>query len=464
MRLCRLALLRFGPFTDAELAFDSRGGRLEIVYGPNEAGKSTTLRAVSGLLYGIPERTSDDHLHPMRELRVRGELRAADGQTLEIERLKRRKNSLLSPDGEPLDENVLTRFLGGVTQSAFTYTFGLNHVTLREGADALLAGRGDIGQSLFDAAMGGAGALSVLTELEEEADDLYSPRARSGKRVVDRALAEYATATERLKQAVTFPQSFLDQKQELEKKREELARVEEGRRALHAEKEKLRFTRAAVPLLAERERIVRELEVLGSVPVLSEDAPLRRERIVREREMLRQEIVHIEAALASHQEKRQRILVPKPLRTLDAERVEDLQYRLGEYHKAQVDLPKRRARLKELEAEAERLKGRLPAESTVLGAATKERISVLALGHGELAAAVTRSKRDLDELREEIQEKDAALAHLGPEDGGGELARAVESAQESGDLERARTDLERENRRARALDEAPRARYGRIPG
>ena len=54
MRLLRLHLLAFGPFTGQVLDFGEAGQRLVLVHGPNEAGKSSALRAVSDLRFGIP--------------------------------------------------------------------------------------------------------------------------------------------------------------------------------------------------------------------------------------------------------------------------------------------------------------------------------------------------------------------------------------------------------------------------
>jgi uncharacterized protein YhaN len=53
MRIKRLDLMAFGPFTDQRLVFDSKGPGLTVIFGPNEAGKSSSLRALKCLLYGI---------------------------------------------------------------------------------------------------------------------------------------------------------------------------------------------------------------------------------------------------------------------------------------------------------------------------------------------------------------------------------------------------------------------------
>ena len=70
MRFERLDFSAFGPFTG--LSLDLSGGApggFHIVFGPNEAGKSSALRGVHDLLFGFPERTPDAHVHPNAELR-----------------------------------------------------------------------------------------------------------------------------------------------------------------------------------------------------------------------------------------------------------------------------------------------------------------------------------------------------------------------------------------------------------
>ena len=49
MRLDRLDLVAYGPFTNVSIDFDQAAG-LHVVFGPNEAGKSTALDALSDLL------------------------------------------------------------------------------------------------------------------------------------------------------------------------------------------------------------------------------------------------------------------------------------------------------------------------------------------------------------------------------------------------------------------------------
>jgi hypothetical protein len=102
---------------------DLGGGEpgLYLIYGTNEAGKSTALRAITGLLYGIPRLSGDDHVHKKRDLRIGATLINDDGARLEVVRRKGQKSTLLSPSGEALGDGVLgLTFLYG---TAFTIMF-----------------------------------------------------------------------------------------------------------------------------------------------------------------------------------------------------------------------------------------------------------------------------------------------------------------------------------------------------
>jgi exonuclease SbcC len=72
MKLRRLHLHAFGPFTDRTLEFGAPGQNLVLVYGPNEAGKSATLRAISDLRFGIPTQSKDNFVHQHSDMRVGG--------------------------------------------------------------------------------------------------------------------------------------------------------------------------------------------------------------------------------------------------------------------------------------------------------------------------------------------------------------------------------------------------------
>src|SRR5690349_17040869 len=113
MRLTRLHLDRYGRFTDRLLELPSNVP-LCLVYGPNEAGKSTALAALCDLLFGFPHNAAYDFLHERRLLRVGGTLRRSDGEEIAVRRRRGRENTLLDPEERPVPDGALAPYLGGV--------------------------------------------------------------------------------------------------------------------------------------------------------------------------------------------------------------------------------------------------------------------------------------------------------------------------------------------------------------
>ena len=131
MRILELFLKAYGPFTDCRLIFDQGPRGLHIIYGPNEAGKTSALRAVRDMLYGIPERTSDGFIHSNDQLRVGGRVGLSNGSELAFLRRKGRKRTLLTfDDSGTLEDSLLDPFLAGVSREVFETLFAIDHEEL----------------------------------------------------------------------------------------------------------------------------------------------------------------------------------------------------------------------------------------------------------------------------------------------------------------------------------------------
>jgi len=183
MRLKRLDLARYGKFTDQSIDFAERmDGEpdLHIIYGPNEAGKSTALAAFLDVLFGIETRSRFNFLHPYATMRIGASLELAGG-TREFLRVKRPQNSLLDASERPISEGVLLGELGGIDRESYRTMFSLDDETLEAGGESILASKGDLGQLLFSASAGLADLTRSLSDLRTEADGFYKYRARSGE-------------------------------------------------------------------------------------------------------------------------------------------------------------------------------------------------------------------------------------------------------------------------------------------
>ncbi|MDR7124977.1 AAA family ATPase [Pseudotabrizicola sp. 4114] len=182
MRLDCLNLTRYGRFTDRSLSFASPSPGapdLHIVYGPNEAGKSTLFAAWLDLLFGIPTRTRYDFLHPGPTLQIGAELTHA-GSGLHFKRLKRNTASLLDRHDAPIPEAVLQGALGGLSREGYSAMFSLDDETLERGGDSILASRGDLGEMLFSASAGLSSLAPQLETLRAGLDGFHRSGKRSG--------------------------------------------------------------------------------------------------------------------------------------------------------------------------------------------------------------------------------------------------------------------------------------------
>ena len=203
MRLNRLDLTRYGRFTDVSLNFGPRpvdGPDLHVIYGPNEAGKSTLLDGWLDLLFQIPRTSPMAFIHAYTAMQLGAELEI-DGQTHNVVRIKKPSASLLDAKGAPIGEALLQAGLRGLDRGAYSAMFSLNGGTLAEGGESILASQGDLGQLLFSASAGLSDLAARLDKLRSEAEGFLSPSGRKGRLL--ELKSEFDALGERIKEMDT---------------------------------------------------------------------------------------------------------------------------------------------------------------------------------------------------------------------------------------------------------------------
>ncbi len=280
MRFERLHVPAFGPFTDLDLEFLAQGGDLHVIYGPNEAGKSSLLRAFRDLLFGIHSQSPDNFLHEYKKLRIKGEIVNRAGERLIFQRRKGNKNTLLDVAGNELPDNALDAFLGSVDQEYFSAMFGLGTRELREGAEQLLHGKGDIGSALFSASMGGTPVQLVLAALTEESDRLF--KGRSTANVSIRPVANgYKELLRKSRDALVSPEAWEKVEKDVAAAEEAKARLEGEISALTRDLEWISRCEDALPTVGRLSEEMRRLAMLPLMPDVSSDF-VERTRAARE--------------------------------------------------------------------------------------------------------------------------------------------------------------------------------------
>lgn len=266
MKIERLLLKAFGPFTELELDLAGPTGCVNFLFGENEAGKSSSLRALEGLCFGIEAKSQDNHLHSYDQMRVGATLRLADGTRGTFIRRKGVKNTLLDEKGGVMLDSEFEKFLGGVGRSGFEALFCLSYQRLSEGSKTILEENGELGKLLFEA-RSDLNLRTVLSKLKERSEDLFKGTTRSSA-TIDRALAEYTENRKILKRG------DLAEYKSIEKRLSELnssKKTLEGKRSeLRLLDSKLRRQLSAIPLVRSILRARVELSSLGDVPPLQE--------------------------------------------------------------------------------------------------------------------------------------------------------------------------------------------------
>lgn len=269
MRIESLRIERYGAFEDRSLDF-APTAPLALIYGPNEAGKSTSLAAVKDFLFGVPERTPKTLLYGAEGLRLTASLRMADGQLLTFRRRKGRGRTLTDGDGNPIEETQLARLLGGIAKDRFETFFALDHQDLRSGGADLLTAEGEIGRLIIEAGGGLRPLVRRLERLEVEIDGLFSPR-RSAERAFYKALDAFTAADHEAKAGALSASQYerLRMAVETTERRRDEARDEKAMAAKALSKAQ-RNGRVAAPL-RQLDDTRAALESLDSLPQLPDD-------------------------------------------------------------------------------------------------------------------------------------------------------------------------------------------------
>ncbi len=446
MKFLTLGLKSFGCFSNMDLDFQG-SGNLHLILGPNEAGKSTTLRAIRGFLFGIPVRSEDVHTHEGKHLRVVATLVGADGSNLALARRKGNKNDLLFTDESVADEALLHQLLGGVEIDYFNAMFGLTHTDLVDGGQSLLEQDGSLGEALFGAGTG-SGMRSVLASLGAEAKEVFKKTGKN--QPLNQAIAAFKVAKKDAKNTSLKPKEWKRVAEALADAEARLAVLGEERAALRIEEQKLTRLKFVIPALVAIRGYRENLSELPEVPRMHASAASERkdaESRLRELDTRKTKLV---GERARNLAKSESISVPKSMLDRKQE-LESLAGELGAHKKALGDLPGLRSRaeigLKEIEAT---LRG-LGKESHIgnieelrVTEQAQAKLRDLANAKGGLEKHFEQASKAVRVAKTKLDELEATRALLPMAQDAAALALLAKEIQKLGDPEQTVRDLARD--------------------
>ena len=262
MRFEAISLESYGAFATRSLELGAPG--LTIVYGPNEAGKSTFLEAIGDFLFGIPNNSPRGGMFSYDAMRIGATLTTEDGRRLTLRRRKGRGKTLTDPAGDAVDDSVLGQLLGSTSRERFQSLFGLDHEALREGGEHLLSAQGDIGRLIVEAGGGLRTLMARLDDIDAEAGKLFANR-KSGDRVFYQALDAFTAADRAGKASLLTRDAYEKLRKAHAAAHERLAGLRGARRSLAAQSSALGRAIRVSPLLVEHGHLTNRLETFADV-------------------------------------------------------------------------------------------------------------------------------------------------------------------------------------------------------
>ncbi len=202
MRLEEFHLDGFGRFH--QQAIGPLHAPITVIYGPNEAGKSTLLAFVRAVLFGFPLRKSREHYPSLAGGRHGGRIRLTSdaGESFTLERYNGSKGGpfvLRNEAGQEFRapgslEQLTGRAPADLYQNVFA--FGIDELQ-----DTGLLESPDVADRIYSAGMGAAKLPLFSQSLAKRKDELYKPKG-SAQRIA-KLLRELKDTDQRIRQVQT---------------------------------------------------------------------------------------------------------------------------------------------------------------------------------------------------------------------------------------------------------------------
>ncbi|MGG3030007.1 DNA repair/recombination ATPase SbcE [Bacillus stercoris] len=265
LRIISLHIYQYGKFSNRTFHFSA--SPVQVIYGLNEAGKTTMMSFIESMLFGFPKTKKYE---PKSGGVYGGILEAEHPEygVLKIERTKgtAEKLRVYTEKGEVKDGDVLKRLFQGTDRSLYKAIYSFDVFGLQE---IHAFNRDKIGEFLLFSSLFGAEAVSKLdSRLTKESERLYKPNGRNPQ--LNQELETLKQLAVKLKQAEAEEAGY---HQLLEEKRTFEARLAAAETELKETAEHIRMIEGAIerkPLLNEKatlEQVIAEFpEHAGQFP------------------------------------------------------------------------------------------------------------------------------------------------------------------------------------------------------
>ncbi|KGH54518.1 ATP-binding protein [Oenococcus oeni] len=231
MEIKRIHISGFGKFSDFNLDFKND---LQVIYGQNEAGKSTLRQFITGILFGFAQnkRQSSNLYEPRNRSQYGGDLVfEQDGSLWDVSRLGRTQSKLEITDqnGNHVNnpEIFLTKLFSPFSQDSFEDIFSFDQEQLNEIRS--LSGKELSDRLLSFSVVNADHWQSLSKELDKNASVMFG-LTKTSKRPINQLLAEHQQISNQLN---SMGGQLSDYRKSSQQKKSTLKRIAELDSKLH---------------------------------------------------------------------------------------------------------------------------------------------------------------------------------------------------------------------------------------
>ncbi|MDV5066801.1 ATP-binding protein [Bacillus sp. W1] len=412
MRMEKLHIYGYGKLENVEMDLST----LTVLYGENEAGKSTIRSFMKSILFGLPTR-GQRRYEPKEGGKYGGAITVQTEKygRLKIERLPKTaagEVTVYFEDGKTGGEEILRDILSGMNESLFESVFSFDMHGLQ---NIHQLGEADIGNYLFSASAVGSDALLQLDKkLEKEMDQRFKPSGR--KPEINVSLQEMKKLEEKMKEWQGKIGTYEKQVEQLKESEEKLASVRAEKESAEKRKQDYEILAALEPLVIEKRAYEKVLEnESGQFPV---DGMARYEAIKAKMEPLQLQVDSLHKKIENVQSEIESIQIDEEFLQKESY-VEELRMQHMSYENARQemrDVTGTITNIKEELAELEQQIGVTFEEETVLSfdmsLATKELITQTVQKARELETQKAQLDDRFKVAQEQLEEQEENIRQI----------------------------------------------------
>ncbi len=271
LKIEELHIYGYGKFENKH--FKLGQSNLSVIYGENEAGKSTIMSFIHSILFGFPtKQQSENRYEPKRGTSYGGYLmiKTENGDRIKIERIPGKFGGQVVielEEGSTENEDFLQSLLGGVDKETYRsiFSFDVHGLQQIQKMDA-----DQIGKYLFLSSIYGADALfSIEDSLTKQLDHLYKP---NGKRpLLNEGLTKLKESAGQLQEAkgkINHYEYLIKKRDSVQKQLISTASTKRENIFMQRQLEKLK---SVLPLVKERNWCIDQLKKIPATDHLPED-------------------------------------------------------------------------------------------------------------------------------------------------------------------------------------------------